>query len=88
VAGSLGVTMRWVPFRRVEPPRPGGPRRRILVAWSDFAVLFGVYLLGLLGAGLALGGDEARDVAVGNAVGALLAVSVVLVLIYRRWRRS
>jgi hypothetical protein len=79
--------MRWLGLRRAGSPRPWGRRRQILVAWSDLVVLFVGYVLGLLGAGLALGGDEARDVAVGNVVG-VLAVAAVAVLVFLRWRRS
>jgi hypothetical protein len=71
---------RW--FRR-DASRP--VRTRLL--WSDLVVLFVAYVLGFLVAGLALGGDEARDVAVGNAAGFVLAAVSVLVLLYLRSRR-
>lgn len=88
--------MRW-PWRRGRCPgaadatRHGGaegrPRRRggIEVLWADLVVAFVSYVTGLLVVGLALGGERARDVAVGNLAGVGLAVVAVAVLML--WRR-
>ncbi|WP_344322094.1 hypothetical protein [Streptomyces macrosporus] len=53
---------------------------------TDLVVAFAAYVLGLLAAGLALGGDRARDVAVGNLAGVGLAVVAVAVLMLLRRR--
>ncbi|GAA2438895.1 hypothetical protein GCM10010405_22850 [Streptomyces macrosporus] len=68
---------------------PGdGPRRRgrVELLRTDLVVAFAAYVLGLLAAGLALGGDRARDVAVGNLAGVGLAVVAVAVLMLLRRR--
>ncbi|WP_159056305.1 hypothetical protein [Streptomyces sp. DSM 15324] len=53
----------------------------------DLVVAFTAYVVGLLVAGLALGGEQARDVAVGNVVGVAFAVVAVAALMVRRHRR-
>ncbi|GAA2418293.1 hypothetical protein GCM10010420_55960 [Streptomyces glaucosporus] len=67
---------------------PDGPRRRVVLLWTDLVAAFTAYVTGLLAAGLALGGDRARDVAVGNLAGAGLAVAAVAVLVLLRRRRG
>jgi hypothetical protein len=64
-----------------------GPRGRVELLWTDLMVAFTAYLVGLLTVGLALGGEQARDVAYGNAAGAVLAVLCVSVLALWRGRR-
>ena len=86
----------WWPWRRGRgtppgtPPRgadaPGPPYRRgrVELLWVDLAAAFTAYVVGLLVAGIALGGERARDVAVGNLVGVGLAVVTVAALMLRR----
>ncbi|MEV5439351.1 hypothetical protein AB0K80_25565 [Streptomyces sp. NPDC052682] len=67
-------------------PRGRGPDR-VRLLWADLVVAFAAYVAGLLAAGLALGGERARDVALGNLAGAALAVlSVAARIVWRRRR--
>ncbi|KUO09749.1 hypothetical protein AQJ58_23635 [Streptomyces sp. DSM 15324] len=66
---------------------PGTEPRRVRLLWVDLVVAFTAYVVGLLVAGLALGGEQARDVAVGNVVGVAFAVVAVAALMVRRHRR-
>ncbi|GGZ92034.1 hypothetical protein ACFOOM_23320 [Streptomyces echinoruber] len=96
-AGMVGPWTRAAGLRRrrrtaARGPGPGSAPKRargqVRLPWIDLAVAFCAYLAGLLGAGLALGGDRARDVAVGNAVGVGCALAGVAAMVaWRRWQR-
>lgn len=84
-AGKPPPSVPWGVGADASPHRRPG---RVRLLWMDLVVGFTAYVLGLLVAGLALGGDQARDVAVGNLVGVGLAVVTVTALVlWRRYRR-
>jgi hypothetical protein len=76
----------------VDPTRDGAVSRRRRPRpeawWGDLAAAFAGYLLGFLAAGLAVGGDQARAIGLGNVAGAATAALLVLArYLYRRTRR-